>query len=198
MTTSGDPGRRRRGSSVVAFLKWLEATPVASGIRNSLFVFPLLESAHVIGLALVLGSIVVIDLRLLGVASRERSFTRMASDILKWTWAAFLLTAATGVLMFMTNAVVYSNNTAFRVKVVLLVLAGLNTLAFELTAARTVQRWDRAPSAPPIAKAVATLSLVLWIAVIFAGLIIGFTTTRAADPAPADINFEDLLGPSAK
>ena len=198
MTTSGDPGRRRRGSSVVAFLKWLEATPVASGIRNSLFVFPLLESAHVIGLALVLGTIVVIDLRLLGVASRERSFTRMASDILKWTWAAFLLTAATGVLMFMTNAVVYSNNTAFRVKVVLLVLAGLNTLAFELTAARTVQRWDRAPSAPPIAKAVATLSLVLWIAVIFAGRIIGFTTTRAADPAPADINFEDLLGPSAK
>jgi len=183
---------------VVAFLKWLEATPVASGIRNSLFVFPLLESAHVIGLALVLGTIVVIDLRLLGVASRERSFTRMASDILKWTWAAFLLTAATGVLMFMTNAVVYSNNTAFRVKVVLLVLAGLNTLAFELTAARTVQRWDRAPSAPPIAKAVATLSLVLWIAVIFAGRIIGFTTTRAADPAPADINFEDLLGPSAK
>ena len=180
---------------IPSFLRWLQGTGLAARIRDSLFVFPLLESAHVIGLALVFGTIAVIDLRLLGVASTERSFQRMASDILKWTWAAFALTALTGSLMFTTNAVVYSHNFYFRAKIVLLVLAGINVLVFELTAGRTIHRWDRAPSAPPIGRAVATLSLVIWIAVIFAGRIIGFTTTRAsAEPAPININFEDLLG----
>ena len=181
---------------IQSFLRWVQGTGLAARIRDSLFVFPLLESAHVIGLALVFGTIAVLDLRLLGVASTERSFQRMASDILKWTWAAFALTALTGSLMFMTNAVVYSHNVYFRTKIALLVLAGLNTLVFELTAGRTIHRWDRAPSAPPIGKAVATLSLVIWIAVIFAGRIIGFTTTRAslAEPAPVDVNFENLLG----
>ena len=179
-----------------SFLKWLQGTGLAAGIRNSLFVFPLLESAHVIGLALVVGTIAVIDLRLLGLASIERSFRRMASDVLKWTWAAFALTALTGSLMFITNAVVYFHNVYFRAKMVLLVLAGLNILVFELTAGRTMHRWDQAPSAPRIGRAVAALSLVIWIAVIFAGRIIGFTTTRAslAEPAPVNINFEDLLG----
>jgi hypothetical protein len=181
---------------IQSFLQWLQETGLAVRIRDSLFVFPLLESAHVIGLALVFGTIAVIDLRLLGVASTDRSFQRMASDIMKWTWAAFALTALTGSLMFMTNAVVYFHNFYFRTKIALLVLAGLNMLVFELTAGRTIHRWDQAPSAPPIGRAVATLSLVLWIAVIFAGRIIGFTTTRAsqAEPAPVDVNFEDLLG----
>ena len=177
-------------------LKWLEGTGLAGGIRGSLLIFPLLESAHVIGLALVFGTIAVIDLRLLGVASTGRSFQRMASDILKWTWAAFALTALTGSLMFMTNAVVYSHNFYFRAKMALLVLAGVNLLVFELSAGRTVYRWDRAPSAPPIGRAVAALSLIIWVAVIVAGRIIGFTTTRAslAEPAPVDVNFENLLG----
>jgi hypothetical protein len=181
---------------IPSFLRWLQGTGLAVRIRDSLYVFPLLESAHVIGLALVFGTIAVIDLRLLGVASTERSFRRMASDIFKWTWAAFALTALTGSLMFITNAVVYFNNVFFRAKIVLLLLAGINTLVFELTARRTIHRWDRAASAPPIGRTVATLSLVIWIAVIVAGRIIGFTTTRAslAEPAPVDINFEDLLG----
>jgi hypothetical protein len=186
------------GESVVnipALLASLQGSALAGRIRDSLFIFPLLESAHVFGLALVFGTIAVIDLRLLGLASRERSFRRMASDILKWTWAAFALTALTGALMFITNAAVYFHNTSFRVKMALLVLAGLNMLVFELTAGRTIREWDQAPSAPPIGKAVATLSLVIWIAVIFAGRIIGFTTTRAAqvEPVPDNINLEDLL-----
>ena len=181
---------------MLALVEWLQATGLAASIRDSLFLFPLLESAHVIGLALVFGTIAVIDLRLLGVASAERSFRRMASDILKWTWASFALTAVTGALMFITNATVYFHNTAFRVKILLLVLAGLNMLVFELTAGKTIHRWDNAPTAPPIGRTIATLSIVLWIAIIFAGRIIGFTTTRAslAEPAPAELNFEELLG----
>jgi hypothetical protein len=184
---------------LASLLSWLQGTGLAARIRDSLFLFPLLEAAHVIGLALVFGTIAVIDLRLLGLASIERSFRRMSSDILKWTWAAFALTALTGSLMFITNAVVYSNNAYFRGKMVLLALSGLNMLVFELTAGRTIHRWGEGPSAPPMGKAVATLSLVIWIAVIFAGRIIGFTTTRAslAGQAPVNLNFEDLLGPPA-
>ena len=179
-----------------SLLDWLERSSLAVQIRDSLFAFPLIESAHVVGLTLVFGTIVIVDLRLLGVASTHRSFQRLATDVFRWTWGAFALTALTGMLMFITNAVVYFHNVYFRAKVVLLVLAGINMLVFELTARRTVQRWDRSPSAPTAGKIVATLSLVIWVAVIFAGRMIGFTATRGsfAEPAPVDVNLEELLG----
>ena len=180
---------------IAAILAWIEATGLATRIRESLLLFPLLESIHVIGLALVAGTIAIIDLRLLGIASAERPFKSMASDILKWTWGAFALTALTGSLMFMTNASVYYHNFYFRTKMALLVLAGVNMLSFELTLGRAVHRWDKSPSAPPAGRAVAVLSLALWVSVIFAGRLIGFTTSRAkqAAPAPSDANFEELF-----
>jgi uncharacterized membrane protein len=178
-----------------AVLQWLQASGLAARIRDSLFLFPLLESVHVIGLAMVVGTIVVIDLRLLGSASTERPFKRVASDFLKWTWAAFAMTALTGALMFTTNATVYYHNFYFRTKMLLLVLTGINMLAFELTAGRTIHRWDKAPSAPGTGRTVAILSIALWIAIIFMGRLIGFTTSRATEKAPAsvDVNFDDLF-----
>jgi hypothetical protein len=180
---------------ITSLLKWIEASVLAARIRGSFFLFPLLESAHVLGLALVFGTITIIDLRLLGIASRERSFQRMASDILKWTWAAFALTALTGALMFTTNAQVYYHNFFFRTKMALLLLAGINMAVFELTAGRTIHRWDKSPSAPATGKAVAVLSIVMWIAIIFMGRIIGFTTTRATAgaPPPASVDFDNFL-----
>ena len=118
---------------LLPLLTWMQETGVAVTVRDSLYLFPLLEAVHVIGLALVFGTIAVIDLRLLGVASSHRSFGLMASEIMAWTWAAFALTALTGALMFITNAAVYYNNIYFRVKIGLLVLAGLNVFVFELT-----------------------------------------------------------------
>ncbi len=159
---------------IPSLLKSLEDSGLADRIRGSLLLFPLLESAHVIALALVFGTIAIIDLRLLGIASTERSFRRMASDILKWTWAAFALTALTGALMFLTNAGVYYHNFFFRTKMLLLVLAGINMAVFELTARRTVDSWDKSPSAPRSGKAVAVVSIVLWIGIVFMGRIIGF------------------------
>jgi hypothetical protein len=181
---------------VDASLKSLEASGLATRIRDSLFLFPLIESIHVFGLALVFGTIAIIDLRLLGIASTQRSFKRMASDILKWTWAAFALTALTGLLMFSTNARVYYHNFFFRTKMLLLALSGINMLVFERTAGRTIHGWDKAPSAPTVGKAVAAVSLVMWISIIFMGRLIGFTTSRAAvvAPPPAGVNFDDFLG----
>ena len=181
--------------NIAAFLKALEASGLATKIRESLLLFPMLESIHVIGLGLVFGTIAILDLRLIGLASSQRSFKRVYSDILKWTWAAFALTALTGALMFITNATVYYHNFYFRTKMLLLVLAGINMGAFELTLGRKVESWDKSPSAPPLGRVVGVLSITLWIAIIFMGRLIGFTTTRAAVAAPPanSVNFDDFL-----
>jgi hypothetical protein len=178
-------------------LDWLQHTTLAISIRDGLFLFPLLESAHVVGLAIVFGTIVIVDLRLLGLATTHRSFQRLAADTLKWTLGAFVLTAITGSLMFTTNAVVYFHNSWFRAKAVMLLVAALNAIAFELTARRRVGEWDAERSAPRLARAVAATSLVIWIGVIVAGRMIGFTATRATLNQPSttqEPNLEDLLG----
>jgi hypothetical protein len=111
---------------------------------------------------------------------------------MKWTWIAFLVTITTGVLMFITNATVYFHNLQFRSKIVLIALAGINMLVFELTTGRSVRRWDTDEAAPPAGKLAAALSLVLWVGIIFLGRWIGFTTTGHAPPAP-EINLDDLF-----
>jgi hypothetical protein len=103
--------------------------------------------------------------------------------------------------MFTTNARVYYHNFFFRTKMLLLALSAINMLVFERTAGRTIQSWHKAPSAPSVGKAVAALSLALWIGIIFMGRLIGFTTSRAAvaPPPPASVNFDDFLqGPPPK
>ena len=187
---------------ITPWLKALEDSGLATTIRNSLYLFPSLEAVHVMALSLVLGTITVVDLRLLGLASRSRSATRISTELLNWTWAGFALAALTGFVMFMTNARVYAHNTAFQIKLALLALAGLNMLIFHVTSARTMARWDR-QAAPPLGKAAAVLSLILWIAVVGAGRVIGFTTTgqeaREKAPPPSTTNFDDFLsgGPSS-
>ncbi|HWW79615.1 MAG TPA: DUF6644 family protein [Steroidobacteraceae bacterium] len=180
---------------IPAWLKSLEGTGLASGIRDSLYLFPFLEAVHVMALSVVFGTIMIVDLRLLGFASTHRPFARMSSELLRITWGAFAVAAVTGTLMFMTNARVYAGNTSFRIKMVLLLLAGLNMAFFHLTAGRSVIRWDKDRSAPRIGRTTAALSLSLWIAIIFAGRVIGFTTTgaQAKEAAPPAGNFDDFL-----
>src|SRR5687768_960094 len=168
--------------AIADLLAALEASSIATSIRESLYLFPFIEAAHVIGLTMVFGTIAIVDLRLLGLASVRRPFAAVASDITRWTWAAFALTVTTGVLMFSTNALAYSQNVQFRIKMALLVLAGLNVLAFNLTAGRSVQRWNLEKAAPLAGKLAGGFSLLLWIAVIFLGRWVGFT--RATDVTP--------------
>ena len=185
---------------IPVWLKSLEETGLASGIRDSLYFFPILESVHVMALSVVFGTVTIVDLRLLGFASLGRPFARMSRELLRMTWWAFAVAALTGTLMFMTNARVYYNNTPFRLKMVLLGLAGLNMTLFHLTVGRSVARWEKAPTAPGIARLTASLSLTLWIAIVFTGRVIGFTTTgaqaREVAPPPAT-SFDDFLAGGA-
>lgn len=180
-----------------ALLKSLEDSGLATGIRNSPLDFPMLEAVHVMGLAVVFGTVTVVDLRLLGIASSHRPFNKVAGDTLKWTWIAFVLVAITGALMFTTNARVYADNTFFRIKLVLLALAGLNMLGFHLIAERSAHHWNEDPAAPLLGKTFAAISIALWIGIIFMGRLIGFTTTGAAAktdaPPPSNVDFDAFL-----
>ena len=95
--------------------------------------------------------------------------------------------------MFITNAGVYYHNFYFRTKMALLLLAGINVFLFELTAGRSIHRWDKDKAAPLAGKTIAALSLVLWITIIFMGRWIGFTTTQAQFQAEPDVDIEKLL-----
>ena len=177
---------------IAAFLASLESSSLAVAIRTTIVAFPLIESVHVIGVTLVFGTILIIDLRLLGLAWTRRPFSIIADEVLRWTWVAFGIAAATGVLMFITNAAAYYQNWYFRAKMLLLVFAGVNMVFFELTDRRSVIAWDRERSAPPAGRIVAAASLALWIGVIFLGRWVAFAPSDAAAPPGEEVDFEKL------
>ena len=188
--------------SIIQALQAIHDSGVATTIRNSLLLFPMLEAVHVIALGLVFGTIMVVDLRLLGLASRSRPYGQVSGDMLKLTWGAFAVAALTGSLMFTTNARVYFENPFFRAKFALMALAGLNMLVFQLTVGLRSSEWGEGGRTPPIGRAAAIASLALWALVIGMGRTVGFTTTGAAakeTAPPAGVNFDDFLnsGPSS-
>src|SRR5476649_2184056 len=99
-------------------LRTLEATSVATAIRENESLFPWVESVHVLAITLVVGSIAIVDLRLIGLASLERSLTRLTASVLPCTWAAFAVAAITGALLFSSNATGYAHNSYFQTKFV--------------------------------------------------------------------------------
>jgi hypothetical protein len=157
-------------------LGWLQTTRIASAIGESELLFPWIESVHVLAIVLVVGTISIVDLRLLGVASLDLTVRRLMSDVIPYTWAAFAVAAISGSLMFSSDAVHYAHNFFFLGKLVLLVLAGLNMAVFHLLGVRDIERWDTGTGNTPLAaKAAATISLVVWIGVVAFGRGIGFT-----------------------
>jgi hypothetical protein len=165
--------------SVMALLSWVEATRVAEFMRESEWAFPAVESVHVIALALVIGTISIVDLRLLGLASTTRAFSELAGQVLPWTWGAFVLAAMSGSLMFIGQPQAYFDNVAFRIKFALMLLAGINMLVFQLLTSRGAAKWDHEPAAPLAGKIAGALSLAFWIAIVFFGRRIGFTMISA-------------------
>ena len=154
--------------------KWLESGFIGQSIAQSPALFPAIETVHVIALALVVGSIAVLDLRLLGVSWRTRPVTELASDILAWTWTSFAVAVATGSLLFLSAATKYAANGPFQLKMILLMLAGVNMLAFHLGPYRGVAAWDRDPKPPLRVRVAAGLSLFFWVSIVTCGRWIGF------------------------
>jgi hypothetical protein len=156
-------------------LEWLQNTGAATAIRENEVLFPWIESVHVLAIVLVVGTIFIVDLRLIGIASLDRAAHRLMRDVLPYTWSAFAVAVISGLLLFSSNAMTYGHNFFFLGKLVLLAFAGLNMAIFHFIGARDIDRWGTMRDTPLTAKTAGAVSLLVWIAVVVFGRWIGFT-----------------------
>jgi hypothetical protein len=159
---------------VLSFCQWLETTPPAVALRDSVWMFDLTETVHTLGIILVAGTIMLVDLRLLGLGLRRVPVSDVVSRIVPRTLWGFGLMFVTGGCLFSAEAVKLYNSPAFRIKLVLLLLAGLNALVFHRTIYRHAAEWDTALVVPPRARLAGLLSLILWMCIIAAGRAIAY------------------------
>ena len=160
--------------SLLPFCQWLADTPGSIALHESVFMYPLVESAHVLTLCLFLGLAVMFDLRLLGVTLTRVPMTEMKKRLGPWMTAGFVIMVITGVMLFYAIPVRSYQSIFFRAKVIALVLAGLNAFVFHSTIDRRIAEWDRAPVPPPAARRAGARSLVLWTIIVVAGRMIAY------------------------
>ncbi len=154
--------------------KALEDTAVGVAVRESSFLFPTIETVHVLSLVSVVGAIAMLDLRILGLQFKGTAVTAWSAKVLPWVWASFGFAVLSGLLLFVSSATRYYVNLPFQLKVLLLVLAGVNMLLLHFGEYRNIGHWDRG-TAPTRAKIAAGLSLAFWVGVVVFGRWIGFT-----------------------
>ncbi len=160
--------------AVPAFSGWLEQSPVGAAVRQSLWLFPAIETVHLLGMTVLVGTVAAFDLRLLGWALQRTPVSELARRLLPWTWVGFGLQVVTGGLLFSSEAAKMYVNPAFRLKMLLICLAGAQALIFQLAAGRKLAAWDERNGVPVAARIGGLISILLWIGVVAAGRWIGF------------------------
>jgi hypothetical protein len=160
--------------SITGFLEWLQGWPLAVFIHKKPWAFTTTEVVHVFAISLVIGTIMIVDLRLLGVASTKRPFAELSRQVLPFTWAAFVVAAIAGLILFISRAADYFVNTAFWIKMLLIVLAGINMMIFEFITVRDVKKWNLDPAPPPPARLAGGISITCWVLVAVLGRLIAF------------------------
>lgn len=155
------------------FLQWIESTELALYFRHSIWLYPAVEIIHIIGFAVLVGSAFLFDLRLLGLA-RKLPITLCISHFIRWARISFAVVLPSGIILFMVDATTIGLNTAFRLKLFLILLAGLNAALFHFFTLKTIDEWnvDRIP--PLKAKLAGITSILLWFSVIAAGRLIAY------------------------
>ena len=150
------------------FCVWLERSYVGHSVRTSNWLFPTIESFHLIGLVLVIGSIMWFDFRLLGF-SRNKSVSQVAREVMPAAVVGFATSISTGILLWTSEAAHLFINPAFRLKMLMLLMIGINAGVFEVVIRRDIKAWDIGTSTPVAAKIAGLLSIILWVAVVVAG-----------------------------
>jgi hypothetical protein len=153
----------------------IQDSALGNWMRYTNGAMPVVEATHVVAAVLLLGTVMVVDMRLLGLADSQRAYTRVSRETLRLTWLAFAVSVITGSLMFTTSPLTYFFNWAFQWKALALLVAGANMTVFQLLTARNVSAWNENASAPRSARIAGIASLVLWAAVVLLGRWIGFT-----------------------
>jgi hypothetical protein len=160
--------------SLLPFCQWLAATPGSVALHESLFMYPLVESAHVLTLCLFLGMAIMFDLRLLGATLTSVPMTQIRRTLGPWMAGGFVVMVITGALLFYAIPVRSYQSLWFRIKVAALILAGLNAFVFHSGIDRRIAEWDRAPVPPPAARRAGATSLLLWAVIVVAGRMIAY------------------------
>jgi hypothetical protein len=160
--------------AVPALFKALQDSPLGSTISQSTWMFPTIETVHVVAIATVIGTIAMVDLRLLGVSAKARPASALIHEFLPWTWGAFALALVTGSLLFTSRAADYLAIPAFLAKFAIMALAAGNMLVFHLTAERRIATWDLGKPATG-ARVAGGLSLLFWAAIVVFGRQVGFS-----------------------
>jgi hypothetical protein len=159
--------------SILSFCKWLALAPWSIELHGSQYAYPVLESVHVWALCLFLGMTVTLDLRLAGLALRRVAVSEMVRRLLPWSIAGFTVMVASGILLFFAIPVRSYQNLFSRIKLVLLIAAGINVWFFHTGAYRRVAEWDLG-TIPRSARVAGIVSLVLWCGVVIAGRLIAY------------------------
>jgi hypothetical protein len=176
--------------TLLSLLEWLASTRWSIDLHESLYMYPLVESTHVLSLTLFVGLTAMMDLRLLGLTMRAVPVSQVTTRLLPWIRIGFGVMMFTGVLLFYAIPVRNYQNIFFRVKMVLLVLAGINVWYFHTRTERTVDAWDLAARTPKAARVAAIASLVLWASVVVTGRMISYNWFDCdIQPQPALINW---------
>jgi len=166
--------------SIPAFVQAIHDSSLSMMVRGdgagTEWLFPIIETLHVFSLAIVFGSILMVDLRLLGLTARSSAVSKLSAEVLPWTWWAFAASVITGSVLATGKIDTYWVNGQFRMKYLCMALAGLNMLVFHFGVYRRVAQWDTALPTPVAARAAGVLSIALWTGVIFFGRWIGFVT----------------------
>ena len=158
----------------MSFVQWLAETRGSVALHESLYMYPLVESAHVLTLCLFVGTAAMLDLRLLGLTLRQVPASDVIRRLMPWMKAGFVIMVITGVLLFYAIPVRTYHSIFFRIKVVLLLLAGLNVWLFNRRVQPTLGDWDLIRVVPRGGRVAAAVSLVLWAAIIIAGRMIAY------------------------
>ena len=161
--------------SILQICEWLERTSLATLVRESLYGFPIVVAFHILGLTLSVGTLVWFDLRLLGVSMRGCRVSEVYRRLAPWLLTGFIVMLVSGAVLFTAFATSAYGNLYFRIKLVALVLAGVNALVYHFTTERAIARWDESPRPPLAARIAGLTSIVVWASVIVAGRMMSYT-----------------------
>ena len=176
--------------SLLAFCEWLAATEGSTALRESLFMYPLVESTHVLFLLLFVGMTVIWDLRLLGLAMPEVSVSEMEQRVLPWVRAGFAVMVVTGLLLVYAIPVRTYQSVWFRAKVIFLILAFINIWYFHTRVMPRPASWDRERRLPKVVRRAGLASIVLWALIIICGRFIAYNWFDCdIQPQPAVVNW---------
>lgn len=153
-------------------MEWLESSWLAESIRQSLWLYPLLEILHILSFSILFGAVFLFDLRLLGF-SRRLPITALATHLFPWVYLSFGGTILTGFCLFIVDATAIAANLAFRLKLLLILLAAINAAVYQKSVS-TSQKWNVGVSSPTKVKTIALISLILWTAVMICGRLIAY------------------------